>query len=246
MTRRVLLAMALECAFVATMRAQAPAAALPPSAVSRTAYSKNTELFAEWQPLVVGQAARLTAHLTRIVDRFKPYAEGKVTLTLTISGVTATAATDGPERPGVFRLDVAPTKAGAGRVVIDVVAPTGPEHFVIDDVTVYANVQAALTSQPPEEKGLISYTKERSWEADFATSPVTVYFPGAAHIITVPSTAIVRDGATAHVYVQRTPERFEFREVTTRRTIGSAIEIVSGLRDGERVVVRGADKMPRE
>jgi multidrug efflux pump subunit AcrA (membrane-fusion protein) len=40
-------------------------------------------------------------------------------------------------------------------------------------------------------------------------------------------------------------ERFEFRAVTTRRTIGDAIEITSGLQDGERVVLRGADTMPR-
>src|SRR5437870_5261352 len=45
----------------------------------------------------------------------------------------------------------------------------------------------------------------------------------------VPVTAIVRDGATAHVYVQRTPERFEFREVQTRRTIGNNVEVTSGL-----------------
>ena len=48
------------------------------------------------------------------------------------------------------------------------------------------------------------------------------------------------------MYVQRTPERFELREVKTRRTIGEAAEITSGLREGERVVVRGADKIPRQ
>jgi multidrug efflux pump subunit AcrA (membrane-fusion protein) len=45
--------------------------------------------------------------------------------------------------------------------------------------------------------------------------------------------------------VQRTPERFELRQVRTRRTFGTAIEIVNGLKEGERVVVLGADKMPR-
>jgi cobalt-zinc-cadmium efflux system membrane fusion protein len=171
MTRRVLLATALGCAFLVTMRAQAPATAPQPSAVTRTVYSKNTELFAEWRPMIVGQAIRLTAHLTRIADRFRPYAEGKVTLTLTITGVTATAAADGPERPGVFRLNVTPTKAGTGRVVIDVAASTGSDHFVMVDVPVYSDVQAAIATQPPLEPGFISYAKERSWEEDFATAP---------------------------------------------------------------------------
>src|SRR5438477_10848979 len=108
MTRRVVLTVALACAFADPVRAQAPGPPAQPSAVTHTAYSKNTELFAEWRPLIVGQATRLTAHLTRIGERFTPYAEGKVMLTLTIEGVTAKAAADGPERAGVFRLNVTP------------------------------------------------------------------------------------------------------------------------------------------
>jgi hypothetical protein len=245
MRPRGVLAGLLVLVIAGTATGQAPAAAPQLIAVTHTAYSKATELFAEWRPLIVGQATRLTAHLTQTGDRFKPYAEAKVTLTLTIDRVTANAAADGPERPGVFRLNVTPTKAGTGRMVIDVAASTGTEHFAIDNVPVYSDVQAALAKQTPAETGLVSYAKERSWDDDFATAPVTVHFPGAAHIITVPSTAIVRDGTTLRVYVQHTPERFEFREVTTRRTIGDAIEITNGLSDRDRVVVRGADKMPR-
>ena len=228
------------------IRAQQPDGPPQPRAATRTLYVPNTELFAEWRPLVVGEATRLTAHLTRIGDRFRPYTEGKVTLTLTVEGVTANAVADGPERPGVFRLNVTPTKAGIGRVVIDVAAAPGAQHFVIDDVPVYVDVKAALAKEAPAETGLISYAKERSWEEDFATARVTTYFRGAGQIVVVPAAAIVRDGDTTHVFVQRTPERFELREVKTRRTIGDVIEITSGLRDGERIVVRGADKMPRK
>jgi hypothetical protein len=244
-TRGLPLALLVVSAISGSAAAQTPAPAPQLNAVTRTVYSKNTELFAEWSPLIVGQTTRLTAHLTRTGDRFKPYAEGKVTLTLTVGSAVANAVADAPERPGVFRLNVTPTRVGTGRVVIDVAASTGPEHFVIDDVPVYADVQAALAKQTPAETGLISYAKERSWDEDFATAPVTVLFGGAARIITVRSTAIVRDGETLHVYVQRTPERFEFREVTTRRTIGDTIEITSGLSGGERIVVRGAENMPR-
>ena len=107
--------------------AQGPAPAPAPlTAVTRTLYSKNTELFAEWRPLIVGEAIRLAAHLTRIGERFTPYTEAKVTLTLTVGNATATANADGPERPGVFRLNVTPTKAGTGRMVIDIAAPMVP------------------------------------------------------------------------------------------------------------------------
>ena len=249
MTRPVIGAVAFACLHAGPLLAQAPSSAPQLAAVTHTAYSKNTELFAEWRPLIVGQATRLTAHLTLTGnrgDRFKPYADGKVTLTLSIETDTANASAGGPERPGVFRLNVTPTRAGNGRIVIDVTATSGAEHFVINNVPVYPTVQAALAAQTTPETGLISYAKERSSEEDFATAPVGGVFQGAARTFLVPSTAIVHDGAMAYVYVQRTPERFELREVKTRRTIGDAIEISSGLRDGDRIVVRGADKLPRK
>jgi hypothetical protein len=226
--------------------AQTPPA--PPQLVpaTHTAYSARTELFAEWPPLVVGQATRLTAHLTRTGARFTPYTEAKVALTLAVEGSTASASADGPERPGVFRLNVTPTRAGAGRMTIDVTAAGATEHFVIEGVPIYPDVQTATARQAARDPGLVSYAKERSWEEDFATALVSGRFQGAARMLLIPMAAVVRDGTAAHVYVQRTPERFEWREIITRRTVGEMVEVTAGLRDGERIVVRGADKMPRK
>jgi hypothetical protein len=247
MSLPALLVAVFGTAIVSTASGQAPSPPPQLSAVTHTAYSKNTELFAEWRPFIVGEATRLTAHLTLTSgDGFKPYATGKVTLTLTVETVAANAAADGPERPGVFRLNVTPQKAGTGRLVIDVSAATSNQHFVIDNVPVYANGAAALAQQSPAETGLIAFAKERSWEEVFATAPPTVLFPGAGRIFMVPTAAIVRDGTTLRVYVQRTPERFELREIQTRRTVGSNVEVIAGLHDGERVGVLGAEKMPRQ
>jgi hypothetical protein len=241
----ILVGAAGTCLVTGSVLAQTPASAPQLRAVTRTIYTRNTELFAEWQPLVAGQPARLTAHLTHTGDRFRPYTEGTATLTLIVEGETANARADAPERPGVFRLNVTPTKAGTGRVVIDVTAAAGRQHFVMDGVPVYPDTRAALANEAPEEEGLISFAKERSWAQDFATAPPTVYFPGAGNILTVPASALLHDGDKTLVYVQRTPERFELRQVKTRRTFGTAIEIVNGLKESERVVVLGADKMPR-
>lgn len=78
-----------------------------------------------------------------------------------------------------------------------------PQHFVIDDVPVYADTGAAVAKDVPEEAGLIGYAKERSWEEDFATAVavVVIYFPGSANIAMVPTAAVVPDGDTTRVYV---------------------------------------------
>lgn len=221
-----------------------PPAAPPITPVTRTAYSARTELFAEWRPFVAGQTTRLTAHLTHTGARFQPFAEGKVTLTLTIGDVKLTAATDGPERAGVFRINVTPTKVGSARIVIEVETAAGSERFTLVDVPVYADVASAVAAQTPAEAGLISYAKERSWNEDFATASVVARFQG--RMLLVPSVAIVREGNNTYIYVQHTPERFEFRQVAVGPTFGDLVQVTNGLRDVERVVVRGAEKMPRQ
>src|SRR5213593_4780440 len=71
--------------------AQTAPSAAQPRAVTRTLYTRNTELFAEWRPFVVGQATRLTAHLTRVGERFRAFEEGKGTLTFTVGDVKVSA-----------------------------------------------------------------------------------------------------------------------------------------------------------
>src|SRR5262245_37740652 len=237
----------LLIAMVGAFLEQQPPAEQPAAqhaAVTYTAYSARTELFAEWRPFVVGEATRLTAHLTHTGERFQAFEEGRVTLTLTVGDVKLSAIADAPERAGVFRLNVTPTKDGIARMVIDVGSAAGTEHFTVNDVPVYANVAAATAAAKAAEQGLISFAKERSWSEDFATAPVTSRYQG--RMVLVPTTAVVHDGAVTHIYVQHTPERFEFRQVSVGQAFGDLVQITNGLRDGERVVVRGAEKMPRE
>jgi cobalt-zinc-cadmium efflux system membrane fusion protein len=56
--------------------------------------------------------------------------------------------------------------------------------------------------------------------------------------ITVPSAALIQDGFNTRVYVESVPWTFEARLVKTGPQIGSQIEIKSGLRPGERIVVK--------
>ena len=58
--------------------------------------------------------------------------------------------------------------------------------------------------------------------------------------ITVPNTALIEDQGSFFVFVQLTPELFEKREVKTGSTDGIRTEIVSGIKETERVVNTGA------
>src|SRR5262245_33431694 len=57
--------------------------------VTKTIYTPNTEFFAVYRPYVLGQEGRLTAHMSRITDRFEAYPENsQLSLTLNIAGKT--------------------------------------------------------------------------------------------------------------------------------------------------------------
>jgi membrane fusion protein, heavy metal efflux system len=58
--------------------------------------------------------------------------------------------------------------------------------------------------------------------------------------ILVPTTAVVREGNDAYVFVARGNARFERRAVTMGRTVDGTLEIPSGLNPGETIVSEGA------
>ena len=58
--------------------------------------------------------------------------------------------------------------------------------------------------------------------------------------IVVPSTAVIREGSMAYVYVGRANGHYQRRTVTLGRTLGSSIEIENGVQAGDTVVTQGA------
>lgn len=57
--------------------------------------------------------------------------------------------------------------------------------------------------------------------------------------VLLPEAALVHDDRGDHVYVQVEPLTFERREVVARHGAGGLVEVVEGLRPGERVAVKG-------
>ena len=215
----------------------------------RTFYTPKTELFATYIPFVVNQPSRVTAHLTRITDRFEAVANAKVTVTLTVDGVNAEQTITAPARSGVFRAMLTPTKAGTGTLVVDVATQEGTEKFTIDNVTVESDLQTALAHQPADpDAGAIRYTKEEGWDSgNFATESVRklALASGRPAVVAVTKGAVVQEQGQSRVYVLRNPEAFDLKPVKTGARTDQFVEITEGLREGDRVVVQGADKMPR-
>jgi len=71
---------------------------------------------------------------------------------------------------------------------------------------------------------------------------VEIELPGtvAANVVQVPRTAVVEGQGDTFVFVQKGNGLFERRDVKTGRSAGDSVEILSGLKEGELVVIAGA------
>lgn len=218
--------------------------------VNNTVYSDHTEMFITFRPtFIVGEVTRIGAHLSKLGERFTPYADTTVTVTLSVAGTDTTTMVTKPDRPGVFRLELTPTKAGAGTLTLNIAGKDGSDRLVIPSMTVYATHAEAVAHQPaanPDE-GAIRYSKEMSWdENEYASAPVRKVAVAGAPVFAVPQTAIVQVDGSPRVYVQRNPEAFDLKAVKTGKSNGTFVEVTEGLREGDRVVIRGGEKMPRK
>ncbi len=66
-----------------------------------------------------------------------------------------------------------------------------------------------------------------------------VSFSGASHpALLVPTTALLQSGLFTRVFVEQSPFRFESRVVSVGASVGDRVEVLSGLKAGERIVVK--------
>lgn len=220
--------------------------------ITKTIYTPRTEFFAVYRPYVVGQEGRLTAHMSRITDRFEAYPENaQLTLTLTVGGATIERSKpDAIERSGHFAFAFTPTVAGRGTATVVLTTPEGTERFVIDTIVVEPDLPTAIADQgaAPPPDGSIRYSKEAAWDGRFLTTPATkmVLASGKTPALAVSKGAIVQIEGQPHVYVQRDPEAFYLRLVKTGENNDRYVAVTDGVREGERVVTLGAEKMPRK
>lgn len=167
---------------------------IPTFAVSR--WTGESELFMEYPALRVGATSRFAIHLTDL-STFQALGEGGVSVVLEHDdGQTETFATDRPSRPGIFGVNVQPSRPGRPEMTISVRSQTIVDSHALGPVLVSSNegeiVDAfgAGGSEPADD--LISYLKEQQWTLEFATQVAQVRSMQRSFV--VPATVEARSG----------------------------------------------------
>lgn len=138
-----------------------------------TLYTEKTELFVEFNPLIVGQECRFAAHFTELGESFKALAEGSITLTANVGGKEVSVTASEPQVPGIFRLRLTPDTPGNATLTFDIKAKTYTDQVIIENVKVYTDEKAAIENQSEESNSTdITYLKEQAWKVEFANVPV--------------------------------------------------------------------------
>ena len=140
---------------------------IPP--VVETRWTGRSELFMEYPPLVEGETSRFAIHFTDLAT-FEPLRAGRAEVRLA-GAREETFTVDAPGRPGIFGVDVAPSRAGRYRLSVVLDAPGLVDRHDLGEVTVISPAAgAALTAAEEEEDGSIPFLKEQQWTLDFATA----------------------------------------------------------------------------
>ncbi len=141
---------------------------------SVTLWAARTELFMEYQPLIVGGESSFAAHVTEMPS-FKAVTAGSTTLTLRYPDGTSVAGTAAqPSNPGIFRPTLTPTRAGPCELAMSVTGAQLTDSFTIGPCVVFADLATARAAlgEEAETPGRIVYLKEQQWKTDFATVAV--------------------------------------------------------------------------
>lgn len=146
-----------------------------------TAWGDRYEIFAEADPLVVGQVSKSHTHVT-ILDGFPPLKEGVVSAVLRdAQGGEQVYRQEKALRDGIYSIELKPTRPGVFDLFFRVESTAGPENIAAGQVQVgegdslgglvtpplYGPPGATIAETPSGEP--ISFLKEQQWRTPFAT-----------------------------------------------------------------------------
>lgn len=172
----------------------APVEAEEPEPVAVTQWTDKTELFVEYPPLRVGSTSRFAIHLTDL-ETFRPLIEGQAMVALAYGGgQTDTFTEEGPSRPGMFGVDVVPTRAGSAAMTIRVSSEPVTDEHRLGQVRITETDQHEIpeVEDQTSDEG-ISFLKEQQWTLGGFSTQI-VENAGMRESLVVPATIQPRSG----------------------------------------------------
>jgi len=208
--------------------------------VSRTAWTDHCEWFVELDMPVKGQDLAFAAHVT-LLESFQPATSGLFRVEARSGSRNAKAQADAPARPGIFTPTIRFPEAGEWTLEL-IFEGAG----ISDSIDWTVKVLDAGTHAEPEaeQEGLISFLKEQQWKVSFGTAWVERRESEGGKIgLFVPASSVVETPAGKAVFVQADGETFERRPVETGSSEGGKVEILSGIKGDERIVIKGVENL---
>jgi len=136
-----------------------------------TDYTKQTELFVEFEPFVVNQPSTFLAHFT-YMDTFKAFKAGSVEACLTFKNDTKECfSVSSPAREGIFKAGAIPSQSGMAKLSIKVELNDLVVTHNLGDFKVYKSLDDIPVVEEDESND-ISYLKEQQWQVDYRTEIV--------------------------------------------------------------------------
>lgn len=107
-----------------------------------TAYNNDFELFAEVNPLIVGEECDILAHLTRL-SNFKPLDSTKVTMVVKLGESRMEQVVEKPGKAGIYEFCLTPKSAGCGSIFFEISTGDTVSRIGFGHVHFYADKAAA-------------------------------------------------------------------------------------------------------
>jgi len=144
--------------------------------IGRTIYSEDFELFAEFNPFVVGHESAILAHFTHLPG-FTPLERANVSVRLMIEGTEVYQALDSPTRPGVFVFNITPKQRGKGEIQFTIVSSGQKHTLTVPDIRVFKHgekIPHSLFSHFDQQPNVVHFSKEQAWKTEVTTGFPTV------------------------------------------------------------------------
>ena len=132
---------------------------------SYTLYSKNLELFVEFDPLISGENSIFLVHITDLNTNYSPLENAGVKAMLEIDREVKQNFEGQPVIAGIYELEVSPQFSGEGKLVIDISTLSFSDRFEIEHIHIFKektdlHTHGAVT-------GEVNFLKEQAWNTDF-------------------------------------------------------------------------------